>query len=70
EKTPPELSSDIYDSGIFLAGGGALLRGLDTLIAKETNLKVNMTKDPLLCVALGTGMAMEQLSKYKKVFVN
>jgi len=70
EKTPPELSSDIYDSGIYLTGGGALLKGLDRLIAEETRLRVNMTEDPLLCVALGTGLAMEKLCKYQKVFVN
>jgi len=70
EKTPPELSSDIYDAGIYLTGGGALLKGLDRLIAEETKLRVNMTPDPLLCVALGTGLAMEKLRKYQKVFVN
>jgi rod shape-determining protein MreB len=70
EKTAPELSADIFDSGITLAGGGALLKGLDKLIAKETQLKVNVTKDPLLSVALGTGVVVEQLAKYKKVFVN
>ena len=70
EKTAPELSADIYESGITLAGGGALLKGLDRLIAEETGLKVNVTEDPLLVVALGTGIAMEQLAGYKKVFVN
>jgi len=70
EKTPPELSSDIYDAGIYLTGGGALLKGLDRLISEETRLRVNMTEDPLLCVALGTGLAMEKLRKYQKVFVN
>ncbi|MBU2551755.1 MAG: rod shape-determining protein [Proteobacteria bacterium] len=70
EKTAPELAADIYDSGINLAGGGALLKGLDRLIAKETRLKVNLTPDPLLSVALGTGIVMEQLNHFRKVFVN
>ena len=70
EKTAPELAADIYDSGIILAGGGALLRGLDKLIARETQLKVVLDKDPLLSVALGTGMVMEQFTKYKRVFVS
>ena len=69
EKTAPELAADIYDSGITLAGGGALLKGLDRLIAKETQLKVNLTEDPLTSVALGTGLAMEKLTEYRKVFV-
>ena len=70
EKTAPELSADIYDSGITLAGGGALLKGLDQLIAQETQLKVNLTSDPLLSVALGTGLVMEELPKYRRVFVS
>ncbi|MEW5722759.1 MAG: rod shape-determining protein [Thermodesulfobacteriota bacterium] len=70
EKTPPELSADILESGITLAGGGALLRGLDARISKETGLKVNLTEDPLTSVAVGTGVAVENLARYKKVFVN
>lgn len=70
EKTAPELAADIYDSGIVLAGGGALLKGLDTLIAKETQLHVHLTDDPLLSIALGTGFVMEKLGQYRRVFVN
>ena len=70
EKTPPELSADILDSGITLAGGGALLKGLDELIAQETQLKVHLADDPLTTVAEGTGIALEEISKYRKVFVN
>jgi rod shape-determining protein MreB len=70
EKTAPELAADIYDSGIVLAGGGSLLKGLDTLIAKETSLKVHMAQDPLLAIAVGTGIAAEKIGEYKKVFVN
>jgi len=70
EKTPPELSSDIHDSGITLTGGGALLRGLDKLITEYTKLSVNLCKDPLTSVALGTGLAVENINQYRKVFVN
>ncbi|MFC1616806.1 rod shape-determining protein [Candidatus Margulisiibacteriota bacterium] len=63
EKTPPELSSDIMDNGIMLTGGGALLSGLDKLLQEETDVKVNLADDPLSCVALGTGMILEELEK-------
>jgi rod shape-determining protein MreB len=59
EETPPELAADIIDSGIMLAGGGALLRGLDRLIAQETGMPVRIADDPLSCVALGTGKCVE-----------
>jgi rod shape-determining protein MreB len=70
EKTPPELAADILESGMFLAGGGALLRGLDTLISRETGIKVHRTETPLLSVTLGAGIAMENLAAYKQVFVS
>jgi rod shape-determining protein MreB len=60
EKTPPELASDIIERGIFLTGGTALLRGLDTLIAETSNVPTYVADDPLSCVALGTGKALEQ----------
>jgi rod shape-determining protein MreB len=59
ESTPPELAADIMDTGIHLAGGGALLRGLDRLIATETSMPVHIAQDPLSCVALGAGAALE-----------
>jgi rod shape-determining protein MreB len=59
EQTPPELSADIADSGIMLAGGGSLLQGLSELIASETGLKVSKAEDPLTCVARGGGVALE-----------
>ena len=62
EQTPPELSSDIADRGIILTGGGALLKGIDTLIAMETDLPVYVAEDPLSCVALGTGQALATLN--------
>jgi rod shape-determining protein MreB len=70
DKTPPEMAGDILESGIILAGGGALLKGLDRLIEEETHVPVHLTKSPLTTVAEGTGVALENLAGYKKVFVN
>src|ERR1700722_16903908 len=61
EATPPELAADAMDHGIVLAGGGALLRGLDRLISQETMMPVHIAKDPLSCVAIGTGMVVEAM---------
>ncbi len=61
EATPPELSADAMDQGIMLAGGGALIRGLDRLIQRETGMPVHIAKDPLSCVAIGTGMVVESM---------
>ncbi len=65
ENTPPELSSDLVDRGIVMAGGGSLLRGLDTLISKETGLPVHVADDPLFCVVNGAGKVLEELDFYK-----
>jgi rod shape-determining protein MreB len=62
ERTPPELSADIIDRGIMLTGGGALLRGLDELINKETGISVNIAERPLDCVVEGTGKLLEDYS--------
>ncbi len=59
EKTPPELAADIIDQGIMLTGGGALLRGLDRLIAAETKIPVHVAESPLDCVVDGTGICLE-----------
>ena len=61
ERTPPELSADIVDRGVVLAGGGALLRGIDQLLSKETGLHVTVCDDPLTAVVLGTGKYLETL---------
>ncbi|NLX01681.1 MAG: rod shape-determining protein [Syntrophomonadaceae bacterium] len=69
EKTPPELASDIIDRGIVMAGGGALLKGLDKLISQETNIPVYSCEDPLLAVARGTGKVLENIEVLKKVLI-
>ncbi|MBC8143275.1 MAG: rod shape-determining protein [Armatimonadetes bacterium] len=61
ESAPPELAADIMDQGIYLAGGGAMLRGLDELIAAETLMPVHIAKDPLSCVALGAGEVLDAI---------
>lgn len=70
EKTPPELASDVMELGIMLTGGGALLQGLDRLVIKETGMPVHIADDPLDCVALGTGKALESIDILKKTLTN
>src|SRR6056297_176546 len=67
EKTPPELASDISENGINLAGGGALLKGLDKLIEKETGIITRISEDPLNCVVKGTGIVCENLERFKNL---
>lgn len=70
EKTPPELAADIGQSGIWLAGGGALIKGLDRLLEQETGLKVNISDDPLTAVVRGAGSVIEHFGYFRDVFVN
>lgn len=70
EKTPPELASDIADTGLLLAGGGALLKGLDVLISSETNLNVHIDEDPLTTVVRGTGLSMANRKQFERVYIN
>ena len=70
EKTPPDLVVDINMDGMYLTGGGALLKGLDKLIHKETKIKCNVIEDPLVSVVLGSGKALEDMEKYSRVFIN
>ena len=70
ENTAPELSADIVDKGIVLTGGGALLRRLDVLLRESTGLPVMPAEDPLLCVALGTGHALEEIDTMKTMLLN
>ena len=69
EKTPPELASDVMDRGIMLTGGGALLKGLDKLISRETGIPAYIAENPLDCVALGAGKALENIGLLKKLLV-
>ncbi|MGD0228806.1 MAG: rod shape-determining protein [Syntrophorhabdales bacterium] len=69
ERLPPELVSDLQESGVTLTGGGALLKGLDKRIAERTSLTVKVTEDPLTCVVMGSGKALEQMERYRKVFI-
>ena len=67
EITPPELASDIVDRGIVMTGGGALIRGLDILLAQETGLPIHVDEDPLTCVVRGTGRILDDDEKYRSV---
>jgi len=69
EQTPPELSADLIDRGIVMAGGGALLRGLDKRIAEETGLPVHIASDPLTAVVLGTGEMLNMPARLRRRIV-
>ncbi|MFA5030162.1 MAG: rod shape-determining protein [Patescibacteria group bacterium] len=66
QETPPELSADVIDKGMVFSGGGALLRNIDKLITRETGVQSYIADEPLLCVAKGTGIALENLESYKR----
>ena len=68
-KTPPELAADIYNTGIYLAGGGSMLRGLDKRLSRKTDLPVYVAEDPLRAVVRGTGIALKELNKYKNILM-
>ena len=67
EKTPPELSSDIMEKGIYLAGGGALIKNIDKLLSQRTGMPVYIAETPLDCVVKGAGKALEDLQKLKNI---
>jgi rod shape-determining protein MreB len=68
-KTPPELAADIYNTGIYLAGGGSMLRGLDKRLSRKTDLPVYVAEDPLRAVVRGTGIALKDLTRFKNVLM-
>ncbi|MDK2823730.1 MAG: rod shape-determining protein MreB [Clostridia bacterium] len=70
EKTPPEIAADIMETGMMLAGGGALLKNIDKIISKTTNMPVLIADDPLTCVARGTGKALEKINLLKKIAIS
>ncbi len=70
ERTPPELSADIVEKGIVLAGGGSLLRGLDVLIREETELPISIAEDPLTCVVRGAGKVLDEMNLLKQIQAN
>jgi len=70
EQTPPELAADIVDRGIYLTGGGALLKNLDILLHQETGLPIKLTEDPLATVVLGSGRALDNLNILKEVMLD
>jgi rod shape-determining protein MreB len=70
EQTAPELAADIVDKGIVLTGGGALLNNMDHVLRHSTGLPVSIADDPLSCVALGTGRALEDMKRMKNVLVS
>ena len=70
EQIPPELSADIHSNGIYLTGGGALIRGLDQMIEEKTTLKVFTPEDPLLSIVKGAGAVLDDFDNLKKVCVN
>ena len=68
-QTPPELAADIYNTGIYLAGGGSMLRGLDKRLSRKTDLPVYVAEDPLRAVVRGTGIALKDLDKYRSILI-
>jgi rod shape-determining protein MreB len=70
EITPPELAADIYENGIYLTGGGALLRGLDKRLSLKTKLPIHIAEDPLRAVVRGTGIALNDIARFKAVLLD
>ena len=69
ERTPPELSSDIVDKGIMLAGGGGTIRGMDILLREETGLPITVAEDALTAVVMGTGRVLDEIALLRKLTI-
>ena len=69
DRTPPELAADIMEQGIVLTGGGALLHGLDSRLTQETGMPIVVARDPLNCVAIGSGQCLEEFEALKQVLI-
>ena len=69
DRTPPELSGDLMEQGIVLTGGGALLHGLDARLQEETGMPIVVARDPLNCVAIGSGQCLEEFEALKRVLI-
>lgn len=70
DETPPEILSDLMDNGVCLAGGGSLLQGLDQRLTEELQIRAWLAEDPISCVARGAGVALENMDKWKNLFVS
>jgi rod shape-determining protein MreB len=68
-QTPPELAADIYNTGVYLAGGGSMLRGLDKRLSQKTELPIFIAEDPLRAVVRGTGAVLKNIDRYKSVLI-
>jgi rod shape-determining protein MreB len=69
DKTPPELAADLMEQGVVLTGGGALLHGLDSRLAYETGIPVVLARDPMNCVAIGSGQCLEEFEALNQVLI-
>ena len=69
DRTPPELAADIMEQGIVLTGGGALLHGLESRLTQETGMPIVVARDPLNCVAIGSGQCLEEFEALKQVLI-
>ena len=68
-QTPPELAADSYNTGVYLAGGGSMLRGLDKRLSQKTELPIFIAEDPLRAVVRGTGTVLKNIERYKSVLI-
>ena len=70
DETPPELTGDVFKNGIYLCGGGSLLRGIDQVIKKDIGVEGHLADEPILCVSRGTGLMSENIGAYRNLLDN